>query len=148
MNSAFKIGIVVLLALAVGVVVTVKIRSRPAVAPTALSGQSKPPTAALPKLVDLGAGKCIPCKAMAPILEELDRTYAGHFQVQFIDVWENRSAGEAYGIRTIPTQIFFDAQGKELFRHEGFFSREDILGTWKRLGHDFPKLAAAGPTKG
>lgn len=85
----------------------------------------------LPRLVDLGAGKCIPCKMMAPILEELKKTYAGKLDVQFIDVWENPGAGGQYGIRVIPTQIFFDATGKELFRHEGFFSREDILAKWK-----------------
>lgn len=91
----------------------------------------------LPKLVDLGAGKCIPCKMMAPILEELKEEYQGKFDVVFIDVWENKSAGDQYGIRVIPTQIFFGADGKELFRHEGFFSKEDILGKWKELGITF-----------
>lgn len=90
-----------------------------------------------PKLVDLGAGKCIPCKMMAPILEELKEEYQGKFDVVFIDVWENKSAGDRYGIRVIPTQIFFDADGKELFRHEGFYSKEDILGKWKELGIAF-----------
>lgn len=93
-------------------------------------------TKALPRLVDLGAGKCIPCKMMAPILDDLKKTYAGKMDVQFIDVWENPDAGESYGIRVIPTQIFYDAAGKELFRHEGFFAREDILGKWKELGVD------------
>jgi len=88
----------------------------------------------LPRLVDLGAGKCIPCKMMAPILEELKEEYKGQFDVVFIDVWENEAAGDQYGIRMIPTQIFFDAEGKEVFRHEGFFSKEDILAKWKELG--------------
>ncbi len=88
----------------------------------------------LPKLLDLGAGKCVPCKMMAPILDELKATCAGKLEVVFIDVWENQQAGEQYGIRMIPTQIFFDAEGKELFRHEGFFSKEDILAKWKELG--------------
>ena len=88
----------------------------------------------LPRLVDLGADKCIPCKMMAPILEELKQEYAHRMQVEFIDVWKNPNAGEKYGIRIIPTQIFFDASGKELFRHEGFFSKEDILSKWKQLG--------------
>jgi thioredoxin 1 len=90
--------------------------------------------APLPKLVDLGADKCIPCKAMAPILEELKTEYAGTFEVQFIDVWKNPNAGREHGIRTIPTQIFYDADGKELVRHEGFFSKEAILTVWKELG--------------
>ncbi len=91
----------------------------------------------LPKLVDLGAGKCIPCKAMKPILDGLREEYRGKFDVVFIDVWENREAGSQYGIRVIPTQIFYDETGKERFRHEGFFSREDILKTWKDLGYTF-----------
>lgn len=89
---------------------------------------------ALPRLVDLGAGKCIPCKMMAPILEDLKKTLAGKLDVEFIDVLENPEAGKKYEINVIPTQIFYDAQGKELFRHEGFFGKEDILGKWKALG--------------
>lgn len=91
-------------------------------------------TKALPRLVDLGATKCIPCKMMAPILEDLKKTYAGKIDVQFIDVWENPAAGGQYGIKVIPTQIFYDAAGKELFRHEGFFGKDDILAKWKELG--------------
>ena len=88
----------------------------------------------LPRLLDLGAGKCVPCKMMVPILDELKTTYAGKLDVVFIDVWENEQAGAQYGIRMIPTQIFYDANGKELFRHEGFFAKEDILAKWKELG--------------
>ena len=88
----------------------------------------------LPRLLDLGATKCIPCKMMAPILDELKEQYAGVFQVEFIDVWEKPAEAEKFGIESIPTQIFFDASGKELFRHEGFFSKEEILATWKQFG--------------
>ncbi len=95
---------------------------------------------AIPRLVDLGAGKCIPCKMMAPILEDLKKTYAGKLDVQFIDVWADPAAGEAYDIKLIPTQIFYSADSKELFRHEGFFGKEDILAKWKELGVDL-----AGP---
>jgi thioredoxin 1 len=90
----------------------------------------------LPRLVDLGADKCIPCKMMAPILEELKTEYAGRLRVDVIDVWKNPDAGKEYGIRIIPTQIFYDASGKELFRHEGFFGKADILAKWKELGID------------
>lgn len=92
--------------------------------------------ARLPRLVDLGADKCIPCKMMAPILAEFQRDYADRFVTEFIDVWKNPAAGAQYDIRVIPTQIFYDADGKELFRHEGFYGREDILGKWKELGVD------------
>lgn len=93
-------------------------------------------TAKLPRMVDLGAGKCIPCKMMKPILDDLKVNYADRFKTEFIDVWENPDAGKPYGIEMIPTQIFFDAEGKELFRHVGFYGKEDILGKWKELGVD------------
>ncbi len=95
----------------------------------------------LPKLLDLGAGKCIPCKRMMPILAELEETFAGVLEVEFIDVWENPDAAKPWGVRLIPTQIFLDPEGKELFRHEGFFPREDILAQWKRLGYDLESVA-------
>lgn len=82
--------------------------------------------AALPRLVDLGADRCIPCKRMAPILTALKVDYAGAVDVQFLDVWKDPSAGRTYGIRLIPTQIFFDRTGRERFRHEGFFAREEV----------------------
>ncbi len=88
----------------------------------------------LSKLVDLGADKHVPCKMMAPILEELKTEYEGRVQVVFIDVWKNEGIDAKYGIKVIPTQIFYGADETELFRHEGFFSRKDILATWQELG--------------
>jgi thioredoxin 1 len=98
---------------------------------------NSPAKAGLPRLVDLGADKCVPCKMMAPVLKELTKEYPGRMQVEFIDVWKNPDAGKAYKINLIPTQIFFDVGGKELFRHEGFFSKQDILAKWKELGVEF-----------
>ncbi len=94
------------------------------------------PPKPLPKLLDLGADKCIPCKQMAPILEELRVQYAGVFEVVFIDVWKNPAEADKYKIRIIPTQIFYGADGKELFRHTGFYSKEQILAKWRQLGVD------------
>ena len=93
-------------------------------------------TAKLPRLLDLGATKCAACKAMAPVLANLNKEYAGRMRVEFIDVWENEDASKTYRVEIIPTQIFFDADGKELFRHTGFFGKEDILAKWKELGVD------------
>jgi thioredoxin 1 len=96
----------------------------------------------LPLLLDLGAKKCIPCKMLAPILDELEKKYKGILTVKFIDVWVKENAAEAkkYKINSIPTQIFFDKEGKELWRHVGFISKEDILKKWKELGYDFEEL--------
>lgn len=101
---------------------------------------------ALPRLLDLGADKCIPCKMMAPILDELKKEYEGQFEVVFIDVWKNPEAAKPYHIKLIPTQIFFEKNGKERFRHEGFFSKEDILAKWKELGVPLKEPANAGET--
>lgn len=77
-------------------------------------------------MVDLGAKTCIPCKMMAPILEELKVEYKGRAEVIFIDVWEDQSQGKRFGILSIPTQIFFDKHGKEVHRHTGFMDKEKI----------------------
>jgi thioredoxin 1 len=132
------------LALAVlGVLIARNAGKRPVAGGTAAVVETTVPSAPRPRLVDLGATQCIPCKRMAPILEELKKTYAGTMDVQFIDVWENPDAGKQYGVRKIPTQIFYDAAGKELFRHEGFLGRDDILKKWKELGVDLTGAAAA-----
>ena len=156
MKGIHRALVVAALACAVGVVFVIKREeaqqdSEPKTAParaavtvtneTTVAQEEAPRNEALPRLVDLGAGKCIPCKMMAPILEELRKECADKFEVKFIDVWENPKAGEEYGIRMIPTQIFYDAAGKELFRHEGFFGKEEILAKWKEYG----VTAATGP---
>lgn len=92
------------------------------------------PSAPLPRLVDLGATKCIPCKQMVPVLAALKSDYVGQLEVIFIDVWEDSAAGKPYGIRLIPTQVFVDASGKELYRHEGYWSKEAIIAKFKELG--------------
>jgi thioredoxin len=88
----------------------------------------------LPRLVDLGAGKCVSCKAMTTVLEGLRKDFAGKLRVDFIDVWQDRAAAEPWRIAMIPTQVFLAPDGRELWRHEGFISREEILARWKDLG--------------
>ena len=80
-----------------------------------------------PTLVDLGAGSCVSCKQMAPILEEVAGTYRGQANVLFIDVREDPAAGKRFRIQMIPTQIFFDAKGEEVSRHIGFMDRTDLI---------------------
>ncbi len=99
----------------------------------------------LPRLIELGSVSCIPCQMMAPILEELRKEYAGKLKVDFIDVWQDTEAARRYGIRVIPTQVFLDASGQEVFRHEGFFPKEDILARWKELGVELIPPAGGGP---
>jgi thioredoxin 1 len=101
-------------------------------------------TAGMPVLMDLGADKCVPCKMMAPILDEMRETFAGQLDVQFVDVWKDAAAAREHDIKVIPTQIFFDGQGNELFRHQGFFSREDMLAKWAEFGYRFEERHSDG----
>ena len=95
-----------------------------------------PPTKAalLPRIVDLGRGTCIPCKQMAPILAELQTELKGKATVEVIDLRDDPDAADKYKIRLIPTQIFFNTDGKEISRHEGFMPRADIIATLKEAG--------------
>ena len=77
-------------------------------------------------MVDLGADKCVPCKLMAPIIDKLAVEYRGKAAIVFIDVWKNPEQAKKYGIRTIPTQIFYEENGKERYRHVGFMSEKEI----------------------
>jgi thioredoxin 1 len=134
----FKIAIVAAVVLAIGMIVYIKSsRGKQGVNPPPVTdGGAGVPAGTLPKLVDLGSDQCIPCKEMAPILAQLRQEFIGRIGVVFIDVKKNPDEGEKYGIRLIPTQIFYDASGKEVFRHEGFFSRQEILAKFKEMGID------------
>ena len=78
--------------------------------------------------VELGSVNCIPCKAMQPVMKSVEEKYGAQIKIIFYDVWKQEQAGYAkqYNIRLIPTQVFLDANGKELMRHEGFFPEKDI----------------------
>lgn len=89
----------------------------------------------LPRLLDLGSHSCTPCQMMVPELEAVSEDYAGVVNVDFIDVNENPNAARSYGIRLIPTQIIFDTRGNELFRHEGYMSREDMTAKLVEFGY-------------
>lgn len=138
-------------ALVVGVAVVMIARSNRSESPVPAPGPEKaaaeqpavtPPP--LPQLLELGSTHCIPCRAMEPVLEELRHDYAGKLSVHFTDINVQKEAADRYGITIIPTQIFFDAQGEELFRHEGFFPKEEIVGKWRELGFDFGASGSAG----
>jgi len=91
-------------------------------------------TAKLPMLVDLGKGTCIPCKKMKPILDELTVEYKGRAIVKVIDLRYEPQEARKYGIRLIPTQIFYDAEGNEIYRHEGFMDKQSIKSKFAEMG--------------
>jgi len=86
--------------------------------------------------VELGSLNCIPCKMMQPVMAEIEKEYGEQVKVVFHDVWtpEGRPYGEQYRIRAIPTQVFLDKDGKEFFRHTGFFPKEEIVKVLKQQG--------------
>jgi thioredoxin 1 len=87
-----------------------------------------------PTLADFGVQDCPPCIKMAPIMEEASRELSGKANILFIDLTKDKKLGKLYGVRMIPTQIFFNAQGKEVKRHIGFMDKEAILQELKRAG--------------
>jgi len=94
------------------------------------------PVKGMVTMLDLGAKSCIPCKMMAPILQKLEKVFRGKAAIVFIDVWEHNDQVGRFGIRAIPTQIFYDKDGKEVYRHVGFMSEEAIIGQLKKMGVD------------
>jgi thioredoxin 1 len=145
MNRSKRMAIIAILAAAVTVVIIARQKEHEspspqdagpagtvaaAYSPEQLTGQGHP------TLIELGSDTCIPCKRMAPILAELKTEYAGIMDVHFLDVHKNPEVADLYSIQVIPTQIFYDASGKERFRHRGYFAKEDILAKWQELGVD------------
>lgn len=89
---------------------------------------------ALPMMLQLSSPRCGACKKMEPVIKSLKADYDVSFRVVHIDPLKNPSVGQKYGVTAIPTQIFYDETGAELYRHVGFYSERQILDTWKRLG--------------
>ena len=78
-------------------------------------------------MVELGADSCIPCKMMKPIIAEVEAAYKGRAAILFVDVWKHPEVGHTFQISAIPTQIFFDHTGKEIYRHRGFYPKKNIV---------------------
>ncbi|MBC2693762.1 MAG: thioredoxin fold domain-containing protein [Desulfobacteraceae bacterium] len=92
------------------------------------------PVKGMVTMLDLGAKQCLPCKMMVPILEKMEKNYKGKAAIIFIDVWKNRDQAGKFGIRAIPTQIFFNKEGKEVYRHVGFMGETAIIKQLKKMG--------------
>ncbi|MBZ9689277.1 thioredoxin family protein [Clostridium estertheticum] len=111
----------------------------------------------LPIMIDFGADTCIPCTEMAPVLKQLNQELRGKVIIKFVDVWKYQSLAEGYPISVIPTQIFFDKDGKPytpkdpeasqmqmysskdtkehaFTTHEGGMTKEQILSVFKEMG--------------
>jgi thioredoxin 1 len=118
----------------IGGVLLLALTARASLAAAQSQDFSKVPVKGMVTMIDLGAKKCIPCKMMAPIMEKMEKVYEGKAAIVFIDVWENPKPAKRFGIRSIPTQIFFDREGKEVYRHVGFLSEEAIVARLQKMG--------------
>jgi thioredoxin 1 len=86
--------------------------------------------------VEIGSVNCIPCRAMQPIMKAVEEEYKGQVKIVFHDVWTEKGKMDAakYNIRVIPTQVFLDRDGKEYFRHEGYFPKAEVVRVLKMQG--------------
>jgi thioredoxin 1 len=129
------LGIVIIL---IGGVIGAKVtRPKAPVAPAPAAPVTAPAAAsakALPRLLELGSTTCIPCKQMAPIIEALTLELTGKVDVSFTDVEKDPAVADRYQIEVIPTQIFLDASGKELYRHTGAFEKGKLVDKMVELG--------------
>ncbi|MCU7492978.1 MAG: thioredoxin family protein [Bacteroidota bacterium] len=91
-------------------------------------GKSSPELKPRITFVELGSVRCIPCKQMQPVMKSVEKKYGRQIKVVFYDVWkeDQKKYSRQYGIKLIPTQVFLDETGKEIFRHEGFFAEKEI----------------------
>ncbi|MFC1501603.1 thioredoxin family protein [Elusimicrobiota bacterium] len=105
---------------------------------TAMNTQEKERKNIKVTFIELGSVKCIPCKAMQPIMDEVEKEYGDQVEVIFYDVWTEKGEPYAkkYKIRAIPTQVFLDKNGEEYFRHMGFFPKKEIIKVLKEQGVD------------
>lgn len=86
--------------------------------------------------VELGSVNCVPCRMMVPVMKQVEENFSGQVKVVFYDVWtkEGQPAGQYYRIRAIPTQVFLDPQGREFYRHEGYFPYDELVKVLRMQG--------------
>ena len=92
------------------------------------------PVKGIVTMIDLGRKTCTQCKRMAPILEKLEKEYRGKATIVFINLLEDPEQQYVYRLKALPTQIFFNPEGKEVYRHVGFMSEKDIVAQLKKMG--------------
>jgi thioredoxin 1 len=135
----YKTLVLLAVAAALALGLAYRLHSKPSGAPPAAdttppAAAAAKPTAKYPAVIDLGMGKCIPCKQMKPILDELKQEYAGRCRIEIIDIGERPEQADRYRVNLIPTQVFLGKNGKELFRHEGFMPKADIVAKLREMG--------------
>ena len=113
-----------------------QLHAQPVAEPPTNTGQElkKALQSGKPVLVDFGSNKCIPCRQIRPILKAIEKEHDGKAHVLIIDVFENRELGREYRIQLIPTLVFFNRSGKEVFRRSGTWDKNSIVQKMKEAG--------------
>jgi thioredoxin 1 len=91
-------------------------------------------TSGKPSLIEFGASGCVPCDMMQPILDKLRKTHGERLNVVFVHVGQEKVLAARFGIRSIPVQVFYDPNGNEVFRHEGFFAEAEVNKVLSKMG--------------
>ena len=130
MKNGVKIAIVAVLVLAVAATSALRAGKRAG----SVAAPGAPAAAARPRLLEVGSSRCMSCIEMAKVLEALRASQGARLQVDFVDVFEQPEAAERHKVSLIPTQILYDTAGREIFRHTGYFSHDDILAKFRALG--------------
>ena len=90
-----------------------------------------------PTLVDIGGADCVPCKAMAPVLKELNEELMGKAIIKFVDYWKYPDLANQFDFSAIPTQFFYDEEGKLYTTHQGQITKEEVVEIFKEMGYSF-----------
>jgi len=90
----------------------------------------------LPMLLDFTRDNCLPCEIMRPWIEKLGKKHSGRVAIAEINIDrpENAELGRAFSVRSIPTQIYVDARGREVARHVGLARLAQMERTLERKG--------------
>lgn len=92
-----------------------------------------------PVLLDIGGGECVPCKAMKPVLEELNEEWQNKVIVKFVDYWQYPDLADQFNFSVIPTQFFYDEDGKLYTTHQGQITKDEVKEIFKEMGYSFDK---------
>lgn len=90
-----------------------------------------------PVLLDIGGGECIPCKAMKPVLEELNEEWQNKVIVKFVDYWQYPDLADQFDFSVIPTQFFYDEDGELYTTHQGQITKDEVKEIFKEMGYSF-----------
>jgi len=101
--------------------------------PLPSQAQGSAPAKGKPALYEFGAKYCVPCKEMKEVMAALKTSHGDQVEFRMVYSDEEMPLFQEYKIMLIPTQVFFDASGKEVDRHIGALPKEEVIKKLKEL---------------